>query len=395
MNHYFFAPCPRGLEDALSEELRELDCNVTWQTPGGVGFEGELRPAYRVNLESRIASRVLMRVRKARYRTVEDVYKLALDVAWWDWFSADETLRIDVTASKSPLTSIDFATLRVKDGICDAFRQKVGKRPSIDTAAPDVRVFVFLDAEQCTLYIDLSGEPLFRRGWRGETVEAPLRENLAAGILRLIGWTPGQALLDPMCGSGTFMIEAAQMALGMAPGASRKFAFMALRNFDAKAWQALCDAPRPDPLGIELLRGSDVSGDAVEITRHNLIRAGISTEQAALIAKKQIDARHIKPLTDAGILIANPPYGERIAVRGAADDSEFFAAFGDNLKARFSNWRCAILTSDMALQKKIHLAPKRRTPLFNGKIECRLYVFEMVRGSARRERPGEAPLDAA
>jgi putative N6-adenine-specific DNA methylase len=393
MNHYFFAPCPRGLEDALSDELRELACNVTWQTPGGVGFEGELPGAYRVNLESRIASRVLMRVKKARYRTVDDVYKLALELPWWDWFSADETLRIDVTASKSPLTSIDFATLRVKDGICDAFRQKVGKRPSIDTAAPDVRVFIFLDAEQCTLYLDLSGEPLFRRGWRGETVEAPLRENLAAGILRLLGWKPGQALLDPMCGSGTFVIEAAQMTLGMAPGASRKFAFMSLKNFDAKAWQLLIDAPRPAPLGLELLRGSDISGDAVEITRHNLIRAGISTEHAALIAEKQIDARHIKPQAESGILIANPPYGERIAVRGAADDSEFFAAFGDNLKARFSNWRCAVLTSDMALQKKIHLAPKRRTPLFNGKIECRLYVFEMVRGSARRERAGETPLE--
>jgi putative N6-adenine-specific DNA methylase len=395
LNQHFFAPCPRGLEDALTEELRELECNVTWQTPGGVGFEDSLGKAYRVNLESRIASRVLMRVRKARYRSVDDVYKLALDVPWWNWTDADQTLRIDLTASKSPLTSLDFATLRVKDGICDAFRHKVGKRPSIDTASPDVRVFVFLDAEQCTLYLDLSGEPLFRRGWRGETVEAPLRENLAAGILRLIGWRPGQALLDPMCGSGTFIIEAAQMTLGMAPGQFRRFAFEKLKNFDAAAWKSQLARPRPAPGGLELLRASDVSGDAVTITRGNLVRAGISEELAALIAAKQIDARHIKPQAEEGILIANPPYGERIAVRGDADDEAFFAAFGDNLKARFSNWRCAVLTSDMALQRKIHLAPKRRTPLFNGKIECRLYLFEMVRGSARRERPAASNSEAA
>jgi putative N6-adenine-specific DNA methylase len=386
---HFFTPCPRGLEAALGEELTELGCKVTWSTPGGVGFEGELDQAYRANLESRIASRVLMRVKKARYRSVEDVYKLANGEAWWQWFSPDQTLRVDLTAVKSPLTSLDFATLRVKDGICDAFRQKSGRRPSIDTAAPDVRVFAFLDAEQVTFYLDLSGEPLFRRGWRGETVEAPLRENLAAGILRLIGWKPGMALLDPMCGSGTFIIEAAQMSLGMAPGASRDFAFMALKNFDRSAWQNLKEQPRPAAVDLNLLRGSDVSGDAIVITRANLERAGISHDEASVIAEKQIDARQIRPHADQGVLIANPPYGERIAVRGAPDDETFFTEFGNTLKARFAQWQCAIFTSDMALQRKIHLAPKRRTPLFNGKIECRLHLFEMVKGSARKERGAE------
>ncbi len=390
MSQHFFAPCPRGLEAVLGEELGELGCKVTWNTPGGVGFEGELAEAYRANLESRIASRILLRVKKARYRSVEDIYRIAAAEPWWQWFTPDQTLRIDLSAVKSPLTSLDFATLRVKDGICDAFRQKTGSRPSIDTAAPDVRVFTFLDAQQVTLYLDLSGEALFRRGWRGETVEAPLRENLAAGILRLAGWKPHTALLDPMCGSGTFIIEAAQMSLGLAPGARRDFAFMKLKNFDQGAWLTLKQQPRPPAGGLDLLKASDVSGDAVVITRANLERAGVSSDDALSIAEKQIDARQVKAHAAQGLMIVNPPYGERIAVRGATDDETFFSEFGNNLKARFADWRCAILTSDMALQRKIHLAPKRRTPLYNGKIECRLYLFEMVKGSARKDRSADA-----
>jgi putative N6-adenine-specific DNA methylase len=391
VSDHYFAPCPRGLEAPLTEELRELGINVTWDAPGGVGFEGSLLDAYRANLESRIASRVLMRIAKARYRTVEDIFQMALLIPWWQWFSADNTMRIDVTASKSPLKSIDFATLRIKDAVCDGFRTKTGSRPSIDTHSPDVRIFAFLDAEQCTLYLDTSGEPLFKRGWRLDTVEAPLRENLAAGILRLAGWRPGTALLDPMCGSGTFIVEAAQMSLGIAPGSARSFGFTTLKNFDTSAWASLTESPRAAPGGLNLLSASDVSGDAIVATRANLVRAGVPESDATAIAAKQIDARFVRPNAKEGVLVANPPYGERIAMRGAEDDATFFAEFGDNLKARFAGWECMVFTSDMALQRKIHLAPKRRTPLFNGAIECRLYQFSMVSGSARKERPAAVP----
>jgi putative N6-adenine-specific DNA methylase len=360
VNHLFFAPCPRGLESALTEELKQLGLRVTWQAPGGVGFEGELGHAYLANLESRIASRVLWRIAKARYRTAEDLYQMALALPWWQWFSEANTLRVDVTASKSPLKSVDFATLRIKDAVCDAFRTKSGSRPSIDTHAPDVRIFAFLDAEQCTLYLDTSGEALFKRGWRHDKVEAPLRENLAAGILWLSGWRPGTALIDPMCGSGTFIVEAAQMTLGIAAGGARTFGFERLKNFEPATW--------------------------------NLVSAGITREAALRIAAKQIDARFVKPNAKEGILVANPPYGERIAVRGAEDDAVFFTEFGNNLKARFAGWQCLVLTSDMALQRKIHLAPKRRTPLFNGAIECRLYQFSMVAGSTRKDRGANEPV---
>ena len=401
-----FAPCPRGLEDVLVEELAELGITGAHAVAGGVHAAGTLADSYRINLHSRIASRVLLRIAQGKYRSDEDIYKLARGQDWGAWFGPERSLRVDVTSgsgrARSPVKSIEFVTLRIKDAICDRLRAETGKRPDIDTRAPDVRVFAYLDADTCTLYLDTSGDALFKRGWRTETVEAPLRENLAAGILRLAGWKPGIALLDPMCGSGTFVVEAAQTALGIAPGARRRFGFEKLKNFDAALWDALRVAPAQTPAALDhgslLLHASDVSGDAVVFTRANLERAGVAAETALAIAGKQIDARHIKPPAASGIMVVNPPYGERVGVRGAAststardpDAETFFAEFGNTLKQRFAGWQCHILTSDMAFQKKLHLAPNRRVPLFNGAIECRLYRFDLVAG-----RPGaEAPTRA-
>ena len=398
-----FAPCPRGLEDVLVEELAELGMAGARPVAGGVHAAGTLADVYRINLHSRIASRVLLRIAQGKYRSDDDIYKLARGQDWGAWFGPERTLRVDVTSgsgrARSPVKSIEFVTLRIKDAVCDRLRAETGKRPDIDTHAPDVRVFAYLDADTCTLYLDTSGDALFKRGWRTETVEAPLRENLAAGILRLAGWKPGIVLLDPMCGSGTFVVEAAQTTLGIAPGARRRFGFEKLKNFDAALWDAL-RAPQAqaafeyNSLG---LYASDVSGDAVVFTRANLARAGVSSESALAIAPKQIDARHIKPPAASGILVVNPPYGERVGVRGAAastgrdpDAESFFAEFGNTLKQRFAGWQCHILTSDMAFQKKLRLAPKRRVPLFNGAIECRLYRFDLVAG--RPERPHPNPL---
>ena len=397
-----FAPCPRGLEEALVDELKELGIAPAHATAGGVHFSATWHDTWRINLHSRIASRVLVRIVQGRYRTEDDIHKLALAQDWTQWFDAGQTLRVDTTAgsgkNKSGLKSLEFVTLRVKDGICDRFRAAVGVRPSVDTHRPDVRVFAYLDANTCTLYLDTSGEPLFKRGWRTEAGDAPLRENLAAGILRLAGWTPGTALLDPMCGSGSFVVEAAQMALKIAPGETRFFGFERLKNFDSDAWERMRNASVSTPgdeelAAVALIHGSDVSGDAVAITRGNLERAGIPVDVAAAIAPKQIDARQVKAPAEHGIVIANPPYGERLAIRGERgergpqpDEDElttFFAEFGNTLKQRFAGWTCHILTSDMNLQKKLRLSPDRRVVLFNGAIECRLYRFEVVAGQHR------------
>src|SRR5215831_1515319 len=219
----FFAPCPRGLEGALAAELAGLGASEIEQAEGGVGFAGPIELAYRANLESRLASRVLWRVGDAAYSNEDDVYASAHALDWPGWFRADRTLRVDVAATRSPLKSLEFATLRVKDAVCDRHRAAGGRRPSVDKQRPDVRVHVHLTASHATYYLDTSGEPLFKRGYRREQAEAPLRENLAAGLLRLADWAPAQPLLDPMCGSGTIVIEAALIALDIAPGLRRTF----------------------------------------------------------------------------------------------------------------------------------------------------------------------------
>ena len=397
-----FAPCPRGLEEALVDELNEIGIPSARVTAGGVHFAASWPEVYRINLRSRIASRVLVRVAEGRYRTDDDINRLARAYDWSRWFGVDDTLRVDTATGsgrqKSGVKSLEFVNLRIKDGICDGFREAVGARPSIDRQQPDVRVFAYLDAHTCTIYLDTSGDALFKRGWRTEAGDAPLRENLAAGILRLAGWRPGTPLLDPMCGSGSFVVEAAQTALGIMPGALRSFGFERLKNFDAPAWATVkAEAvPRTDDAalaGAALIQGSDVSGDAVVLTRANLQRAGIPAALAETIAPKQIDARQTKPQAADGLLITNPPYGERIAIRGERSSrgdqgnedqlTTFFDEFGNTLKQRFAGWTCHVLTSDMNLQRKLRLAPDRRVVLFNGAIECRLYRFALVAGTHR------------
>ncbi|ENO82550.1 THUMP domain-containing class I SAM-dependent RNA methyltransferase, partial [Thauera aminoaromatica] len=239
MAETFFSPCPRGLEALLAEELVTFGARAARAVHGGVSWEGDWDACRRANLESRLATRVLWRVGQGRYRAEVDIYKLAYSVTWAKWFTADDTIRIYVTAQKSPLKSLEFITLRVKDAVCDHFRTVAGRRPNVDTADPAVRIHLFLTVDTATLYVDTTGEPLYKRGYKPAAVEAPLKENLAAGILRLTGWQPDEALVDPMCGSGTFLIEAAQMALDIAPGLGRGFAFERLRIHDRGAWAAL------------------------------------------------------------------------------------------------------------------------------------------------------------
>ena len=207
----FFAPCPRGLEALLAAELTALGADAVTPAAGGVGFAGSWETCYRANLESRLASRVLWRVREFEYADEAGVYAAAREVDWPALFGVERSLRVNLTAIRSPLKSLDFTTLRVKDAVCDRFRDACGRRPDVDRTAPDVRIHCFLERTHGTLYLDTSGEPLFKRGWRTEAGEAPLRENLAAGILRLTGWRPEEPLLDPMCGSGTLLVEAAMM----------------------------------------------------------------------------------------------------------------------------------------------------------------------------------------
>lgn len=383
MNHYF-SPCPRGLETLLVEDIVAAGGTGVRQVPGGAEFAGGWEACYRLNLHSRIATRVLWRLAEAAYANEEDLFRFAGTVDWPDLFAVERTIRIYVTAQRSPLKSLEFATLRIKDALCDRFRAACGRRPSVDTLAPQIRIHLFLTESRATLYLDTSGEPLWQRGHKIAKVEAPLKENLAAGILRLAGWRPDVPLLDPMCGSGTFLLEATQIAIGDAPGLARdpgEFGFERLRRFNTDLWRRLRAEAAESRLAPPTLPiwGSDLSADAVARARQNLAHAGIDdlvTLESADILDRPAPAQH-------GILIANPPYGERLS------DAEAMAAFyprlGTALKRQFAGWDCWFLSADTRLPKLIGLKPMRKIPLFNGNLECRLYGFRMVAGSNRRE----------
>lgn len=384
----FFAPCPRGLEPLLAEDLSAAAATDVQIVPGGAQFCGSWETCYRLNLESRIASRVLWRVGQGGYASEDDVYRLASTVDWPGLFRVERTLRVYVTAVKSPLKSLEFITLRVKDAVCDRFRLACGRRPSVDTAQPEVRIHLFLTAAEATLYLDTSGEPLWQRGHKIAKVQAPVKENLAAGILRLIGWQPGIPLYDPMCGSGTFLIEAAHMSLGDAPGLSREpgeFGFERLANFNAELWRSLCRQAADNRVAAPSclsLWGADVSADAVARTRQNLDYAGIG----GLVEVRQGDILDLAApaAAEAGLLIANPPYGERLGE--VQELAAFYPRLGDALKRHYAGWNCWLFSADTALPKLIGLAVKRRIPLFNGPLECRLYQFPMVAGGNRPQR---------
>lgn len=375
----FFASCPRGLEPLLAEDLAAAGAIDIQTLPGGAHFRGDWAACYAANLHSRIATRILWRVGEAAYAREEDIYKLALEVAWPRLFAVERTIRVDITAVKSPLKSLDFTTLRIKDAVCDRFRRETGARPSVDTRAAEVRISGFLTADRCTLYVDTSGAPLQQRGLRQKTVTAPLKENLAAGILRLSGWQPGTPLLDPMCGGGTFLLEAAQMALGIAPGARREFGFFRLASFDAAVWKKLLAEAqaRELPVAPAKIYGADRDPVALRAALANLDRAGL-LDAVELI---EADILDLDAPAAAGVMVANPPYGERLSE--LEELAAFYPQLGSALKNSFAGWNCYFFTADTRMPKLMRLAPSRKTPLYNGALECRLYEFRMVAGSNR------------
>lgn len=376
----FFATCPRGLEAVQAAELTALGATEVAPVEGGVAFSGSLSHCYAANLESRVASRVLWQVGQAGYRNENEIFEAARALAWPRHFDVRRTIRVNVSAIHSPVKSLDFVTLRVKDAVCDAFREARGSRPDVDTARPDVRIHVFLTRDQATFYLDTSGDPLFKRGWRARTGDAPLRENLAAGILRLTQWAAPTPLYDPMCGSGTFLIEAAMMALDAAPGAGRAFAFERLENFEAAQWRTLGEKARArrKPVIALPIHGSDKSGTVLGLARANLEAAGLG--QA--IELKQMDILDGAAPAGSGILVANPPYGERQADKNELAD--FYPKLGDVLKQRYAGWTAYLLTADLQLAKLVGLKASRRTPLYNGALECRLFEYRLFAGSMRR-----------
>jgi putative N6-adenine-specific DNA methylase len=397
-NLSIFLPCAAGVEDFLRAEVAQI-LGVTHQSlsqsqRGGVAMLANQNDVMLLNLHSRLCQRVLIRMAHAPYRSELDIYEIAKAVEWDAWFVPTRTIKIEITAQHSPLKSLNFAALRVKDAVCDRFRDLSGERPSVDTHHPDMRIYVHLTADSVTLYLDTSGEPLFKRGWRDEVGEAPLKETLAAAMLCAVDWTEacerGVPLYDPCCGSGTIAIEAAQIACRIAPGLNRFFAFEKFDGFEVAQWEAIRQAAlqqiRPSPASIF---ASDVAHRMVDFGERNAARAGPDGIVAKTINFRGGDALQRMPPMDAGgLIILNPPYGERIETGGFSkalteDGQDFFSLLATHWKKNFAGWTGWILSPDLKLPTRMRLKESRRVPMWNGPIECRLFKFDMVKGAAR------------
>ncbi len=418
-----FLPCAAGVEALLAEEIeRVLPKAHVFEARGGVALEGDPLEVMTLNLESRLAQRVLIEVAHGSYRVENDIYELAHSVDWAQWITPQHTLRVDTTAHRSPLKSLNFAALRVKDAVCDLLRDATGERPSVDTRHPDLQIVLHLGETEATIYVDSSGESLFKRGWREDKGDAPLKETLAAAMLAAAGWrgTPseGGALLDPCCGSGTIAIEAAQIAMGIAPGALRRFAFERFGPFTSVEMRGEMQrlkskaTERVHPSQVPIF-ASDVSFRMVDFARRNAERAGVAH---AIVFNGGDALERPAPVLPAGLhgtMLVNPPYGERIEVAGKAaaaprapraprapsEDrdapTDFFPRLASHWKRAFTahaaGWTAWILSPDMKLPGAMRLKESRRVPMWNGPIECRLFRFDLVAGSARKAAAPPSP----
>lgn len=373
-----FAPCPQGLEAALTAEMQALGFDDATPGRAGCAFTADWAGVQRANLYSRLATRILVQVAQAPMYQDDDVLELARATPWERWFGPEHTLRVDTSAIRSPAQSLQYCNLRAKDGICDRLRDMEGERPSIDTVRPDARVHLFLFENTATLYLDTSGESLFKRGWRLDKGEAPLRENLAAGMLALAGWDPEQALLDPFCGSGTLLIEAAWIALGIPPGIARPLGFERLRGHDAAPWEAIKeDAYSRIAPGLDApIVGYDIDPAAIEFAHRNAERAWLADDAIRFEVR---DARSAERFAEKGWIVTNPPYGDRLE----NNDPELWQAWSSTLKHQFGGWHLHVISSDMTFPQQLRLKPQRRTPIYNGGLECRLFGFELVEAGFR------------
>lgn len=386
----FFAPCAKGLEYLLVEELRGLGASEVREALAGVHFSGTLETGYRACLWSRLASRVLLRLSQFEALDEAALYQGVQAIDWSAHLSENGTLAVDANLHASHLTHARYAAQKLKDAVVDQFRERFGVRPSVEVERPDVRIGLSLRRNIAGVFIDLSGEALHRRGWRGPQVEAPLKETLACAVLLRGGWAEiserGGALVDPMCGSGTLLIEAARMSADIAPGLGRAyFGFLGWRGHDVALWNTLvAEADERSRRGRAALTmrffGYDIDPAAIAASRENVTRAGL----AGVISLDRCDVVQLTAPADAtpGLVVCNPPYDERLAA-----DATLYRALGATLKRSFAGWQAAILTGDVELGRALGLRPEKRYALHNGALACELLRIERI--ESQQARPFE------
>ncbi len=387
----FFITIPKGLESALEKDLKPLGLPPLTLERGGYRMTGSLADAYKVCLHSRVAGRVLMPIKSFEASTPEKLYGGVKSIRWSDHLTPNETIAIDFQSSLSEIQHTQFGAQKTKDAICDQLRSVQGERPSVNLISPDIRINVYVHQNQATVSIDLSGESLHMRGYRENGSMAPLKENLAAGMLLLLGWQEmcdsadrPLALFDPMCGSGTLVIEAAMIAGRIAPGnLRRKFGFTRWKQHDEALWQRLREEAVANERPIEGMRfwGFDVEPRSIRAAQENWGRTGL---QAPVHFERKRFPASVELQPDwgpKGLFIVNPPYGERLG--DVTELSPLYESIGDVMKKRFPGWKAGVLTAHPEHLHAIALKPARRIPLFNGPIECRLAAYELYSGSLR------------
>ncbi len=375
-----YATCDSGMGDLVAAELTALGADKVFPGHRGVGFFGDRQTMIRANLESRIANRILLPVAEFPATDKESLYAGVRRVEWSRWFSEKQTIAVDASSHRSALNHTAFMGQVAKDAVCDHFRDQTGERPSVDKRSPDIGINVRVDRDHCIVSLDTSGRRLFRRGYRRESGDAPIKETLAAAILMRCGFSPDMVLVDPMCGSGTFLIEAALIATNTAPGWRRAtaegFGFMRFRGHDSEAFSGYLsdlDAQRT-PFRPGSIIGADIDGAILEVCRRNLDRAQIShlvkIDRCALhnFALPSVVADGLR------LVISNPPYGERLG-RGE-DLVRTYTQLGALLKREFRGGEAGLIVADDA-PKAIGLRPEQSIPMRNGSIDCHLLRLKL------------------
>ncbi len=382
-----FATTPKAMETLLTEELQSLGITHIKATMAGVAFEGDLETAYRACLWSRTANRILLVLSSFEVKSQEDLYKGILAIDWFEHINPGDSFAVSFSAKNSEaINNTHFGALKVKDAIVDQMREKFQQRPSIDTAQPSIRINVYLQGELAQLSLDLSGESLHRRGYRDVNIKAPMKENLAAAMLLRCGWPQiakqQGALIDPMCGSGTLLLEAAMIAADYAPGLLRDyFGFIGWKKHDAQCWNKLrIEAQQRKKLGIEslpIIVGFDQNRQTVNTALAHIANAGLQH-------KVHVERRDIEDASPAsswkpGLLICNPPYGERLGTE--QETSDLYKRFGESLKAHFVGWKAAMIISNPELGFRLGIRSQKPITLFNGALECKLLRLNIEESS--------------
>lgn len=367
----------QGLEGALAEEIRQLGGKEIKELKRAVEFEGDKRLLYRANLELRTALRVLVHLQDFIAKSPEELYKKIKRVEWQDYLSVDKTFAIDATASSEIFRHSKYAALKTKDAIADYFRDKTGRRPDVNVEFPHLQVNLHINQDKCSLSIDSSADSLHKRGYRANTLEAPINEVLAAGMILLSGWRGDRTFIDPMCGSGTLLIEAALIATNTPPQLHREaFGFMKWRDFDANLWEDVVDKAKAQikPLTSDIL-GFDKDMRAVRVSAQNIFSAHLEG-QGIQVEKKSFEK--LVPPPPPGIVITNPPYDERLK---EVEIEAFYKMIGDQLKQEFAGYKAWLISSNKEALKYIGLRPSQKMTLFNGALECKFQKYELYEGS--------------